>query len=526
MKLVLLTSTLIALAASLQAQCDIEVIPQPSNQNGDLLPIVLGPGLVITAASGFAGKRVINVYEDTEWGWVLMDTLEGSDVEPGDGFGFVMALEDDIVMLGARFDDEAGEDAGAVYVFERSSPFGWVQTQKLLQPDPTGNDYFGGSISMSGDLAVLGAGGHNSPQGAAYVYRRVAGSWMLEAKLEAGGGNSGIGSVSAVSGNRILLGAAWDDEQGVDAGAVYVFEYSGGSWSLTSKLFPQQSIPEENFGRTLALEGDTILVGAPSGTCGSQRRVLVFAAQGPTWSEVAELFAPPSSDGGNFGKNLALEGNVAIISSGCSVNPKEELHWFINGPDGWAWGGNTAGGLYSLALSGRRAAVSGGPLSKDVKIFTVPDSAIEFCFCGAAAPCANEDLVGGCTNSTGTGGRLLACGTSGVARDDLVLTAEGLPPNQFGLIFMGPGAISPVPFQDGLRCVGGPLYRFPMQGTGADGNFAQGPGMLAWTQANLPGGATIAPGETWAFQAWYRDPLGPCGSDSNATHGVKVTFHP
>lgn len=146
---------------------------------------------------------------------------------------------------------------------------------------------------------------------------------------------------------------------------------------------------------------------------------------------------------------------------------------------------------------------------------------------GIGCPCGNDDSQAGCASSTWSGAFLTACGSTSVASDDLRLIVSGLPANQFGILFMG-GGTSRAPFGDGILCVA-PVdigfCRFSIQNAGDQGMFTEGPGIVAFTQG--PGGACrIDPGETWHFQGWYRDPLGPCGALSNLSNAVSVTFTP
>lgn len=109
-----------------------------------------------------------------------------------------------------------------------------------------------------------------------------------------------------------------------------------------------------------------------------------------------------------------------------------------------------------------------------------------------------------------------------------MLTATEVPPGQFGILFMGGGQIPPNPFGDGLLCVKpGPasFCRFPVQNSGPGGTMVEGPGIVAFSHTLQPECAIDA-GETWNFQAWYRDPQGPCGGLFNLSNAVSVTFGP
>ena len=147
-----------------------------------------------------------------------------------------------------------------------------------------------------------------------------------------------------------------------------------------------------------------------------------------------------------------------------------------------------------------------------------------YCF-GTSCPCSNEaGACEGCGNATGAGGSLAGSGSSSVAPDDLVLTASGLPPNQSGIFFMGTTQVD-LAFGDGRRCVGGQLFRFPLRNTGPFGELVEGPGIVAHSQGFQMAGRIMA-GQTWNFQGWFRDPMGPCGTGHNVSSAYSVTFTP
>lgn len=153
-----------------------------------------------------------------------------------------------------------------------------------------------------------------------------------------------------------------------------------------------------------------------------------------------------------------------------------------------------------------------------------------YCF-GNSCPCANDDPSAGCGNlgadgDVSTGSTLAGTGSADVWMDDLVLTVEGVQPGQFGLVFLG-DPVSPVATADGLRCVGAGasgLWRFPIAQADSSGAFSLG-GVVAQSRA-FGGSGWIDAGETWSFQAWARDPGGPCGGGSNFTNALAVTFEP
>jgi hypothetical protein len=151
-----------------------------------------------------------------------------------------------------------------------------------------------------------------------------------------------------------------------------------------------------------------------------------------------------------------------------------------------------------------------------------------YCFCDTGAPCGNVDSAAGCANSRGTGAVLSGSGTASVAADDLVLTAANVPTNQNGIFFMG-GGTAQLPFGDGQRCVstgGVGIFRYlPLSNSGSGGSLVLGPGIVARSQSFASAGR-IQAGQSWHFQAWFRDPMGPCGSAFNTSNGMAVNFAP
>jgi hypothetical protein len=154
-------------------------------------------------------------------------------------------------------------------------------------------------------------------------------------------------------------------------------------------------------------------------------------------------------------------------------------------------------------------------------VWTAPELITdEYCLCdsSAPAPCSNYDPTAGCVNSTGVGARLVASGTSSVI-GTLTMTASLLPPGQPGVLFTGPSPAL-IPFKDGLLCVTGTIRRLAIGFSGASGSITY-TGVVGLAAAK---GLVIAPGDTWFFQTWFRDPAGPCSKGSNLTNGVSVLF--
>jgi len=166
--------------------------------------------------------------------------LEVPDLGPGDEFGTAVAASPDLIAVGAPGDDREGSEAGAVRLFGQAGP-GWSEQSVLVGPDARTGDHFGSSLALVGDLLAVGAPGRDedgSWAGAVYVYRRDADSWTLVATLLAPDAAAGArfgASVSFLDPDRLTVGASGHDGDRSGAGAAYLFQRQGDTWSALTE---------------------------------------------------------------------------------------------------------------------------------------------------------------------------------------------------------------------------------------------------------------------------------------------------
>ncbi len=216
------------------------------------------------------------------------------------------------------------DDAAATYPITVDPLLRWVEQQKLIASDAAASSYLGGSAAISGDTAILGASGltvmGKAYAGGAYVFVRSGTTWTEQAKLTTtDAASNAIGDAVALSGDTAVLGARFVDVAGkVYAGAAYVFVRSGTTWTQQAKLVHPTSTAFDYFGSSVAVSGDTLLVGSPrtdSLGLSDSGVVLVFARAGTTWTKQAELLAGDIRSQGQFGSSVALDGNEAVIGA-------------------------------------------------------------------------------------------------------------------------------------------------------------------------------------------------------------------
>ncbi|MCU0389453.1 MAG: SusF/SusE family outer membrane protein, partial [Chitinophagaceae bacterium] len=175
-------------------------------------------GAPVSVTSGQTGRGKASIFtEGTNTNW----DLQAADGAAGERFGSSVSISGDYAVVGANFADISGrEEQGAAYVFRRASSTQWLQEAKITAPDGTAYDYFGHSVSISGNTIVVGAYGHefgpNASQGAAYVFTRSGTTWPLQAKLIASDGSSSdnFGNSVSIAGDYVIVGTAGDDVDG------------------------------------------------------------------------------------------------------------------------------------------------------------------------------------------------------------------------------------------------------------------------------------------------------------------------
>jgi len=246
-----------------------------------------------------------------------------SDGAAGDQFGSSVAISDDYALVGSP-GSILSPTRGSVYVFVHSGST-WTQQAKLTASDGAAYDEFGSSVSISGNLALIGApaddNGVNTDQGSAYVFVRSGSSWTQQAKLTASDGAASdiFGTDVAISGTYALVGAFGDDAgANANQGSAYVFGQAGLGWIQTAKITALDGLAGDNFGIRVALSGDYALIGASDddvGTNANQGSAYVFMRSGGSWIQQAKLTAADGSTSDRFGWSLAISGNYALVGA-------------------------------------------------------------------------------------------------------------------------------------------------------------------------------------------------------------------
>ena len=216
-------------------------------------------------------------------------------------------------------------EAGAVYVFVRSTDGRWTPQARLTALDGVAQDYFGRAVDVSGDTILVGAPYHDvagkDGAGAVYVFKRSGGSWVQQDKLIAADASAraGFGAALAIDGDTLVVGSPWHDRPGrLEAGAAYVFTRSGDTWRQQAELLAADGAAADYLGDSVDIQQDLALVGAPSRDYGLRvdaGGAYMFERSGTVWTQQDVLVAVNGSEKSYFGHAVAVAGHTALVGA-------------------------------------------------------------------------------------------------------------------------------------------------------------------------------------------------------------------
>ncbi len=261
------------------------------------------------------------VFDYDGMSWSQSAKLLAGDGEATDYFGYSVSLSGNRVLVGAYGDDDNGSSIGSAYVYDFDG-MNWNQSSKLTAGDGAATDWFGYSVSLSDDRALVGAyldDDNGTDSGSAYVYDYDGMSWSQSAKLVAGDGatNDSFGYSVSLSGDRALVGARWDDDNGSDSGSAYVFDYDGMSWSQSTKLTANDGAPYDYYGWSVILSDDRALVGAiyDDDNGGNSGSAYIYDYDGVNWNQSNKLSASDGEAQDQFGRSVSLSSNRVFVGA-------------------------------------------------------------------------------------------------------------------------------------------------------------------------------------------------------------------
>lgn len=257
--------------------------------------------------------------------WTEFAKLVADDANDDDNWGTVIDFDGDYAAIGVSEDDDNGSNCGAVYIFKKHDS-DWLFMTKLYQDLPVVNDRFGVSVAIDANLLVVGATGAEAStleSGAAFIFERNGETWTQQLMIGASDGENydNFGRSVSISGNYILVGSPIADSPiQTSCGAAYIYEKPTGGWQSSSGKETQKISANETTGRfgwSVAIEGDLAIVGAwQEGHVHSQDgAAFCFKRDTTSWSQWTKLISSEPIDSAHLGYSVSIDNNTVIAGA-------------------------------------------------------------------------------------------------------------------------------------------------------------------------------------------------------------------
>ena len=231
--------------------------------------------------------------------WLELEKIIGSDTDYYDYFGNSVSISEDYALIGAPYDDDNGPHSGSAYIFFFDGT-NWIEQAKLTATDGAEGDQFGYTVSISNEYAVIGAwmdDDNGDRSGSAYIFKRSDTTWVEQAKLIAGDGATfdHFGNSVSIWEDYVVIGAVDDDDSGDRSGSAYVFNRNGANWIEQTKLSAFDGSEYDQFGYSVSISENYAIIGTPCDDNDSGS-AYIFEYNGISWIEQAKFTASDASD--------------------------------------------------------------------------------------------------------------------------------------------------------------------------------------------------------------------------------------
>lgn len=274
------------------------------------------------------------------------DKLRAYDSTAGDYYGRAVAISGDYAVVGSPYDSDNGSGSGSAYIYRRSGS-SWFFEKKITSTTPAQYDFFGFSVAVDGDCIVIGARGDNqngTNSGAAFVFRRINSTWSYHTKIVAPDGQQGdyFGYSVSVSGDYALIGAPYDDDSGYPSGSAYVFKRSLTAWQFKDKLVADDAEENDNFAKAVSINGNYAVIGSyhddDDGSNSGSAYVFAKSPSSESWSQDAKLKASDASPLAVFGSSVSIRNLNVIVGASAGEGNVEDAgaaYIFERDDEGW-----------------------------------------------------------------------------------------------------------------------------------------------------------------------------------------------
>jgi hypothetical protein len=236
-----------------------------------------------------------------------------SDGAAGDLFGDSIAIDNGVVGVGARYDDDNGFNSGSAYLFDASTG---AQIVKLLPSDGAANDGFGGSIAIDNGVVAVGASTNDDngdDSGSVYLFDASTGAQITKLLPSDGAANDGFGGSIAIDNGVVAVGASGNDDNGDDSGSVYLFDASTGA--QIAKLLPNDGAADDRFGSSVAIDDGVVAVGARRDDDNGIDSGSAYLFDASTGAQIAKLLPNDGAADDRFGDSVAIDNSVVAVGA-------------------------------------------------------------------------------------------------------------------------------------------------------------------------------------------------------------------
>jgi len=260
----------------------------------------------------------LNLFSD----WHEMQKLLASDGAEYDWFGCSVSISGDYAVIGAYGDEDNGQSSGSAYIFRNFGNQTWIEHEKLIASDGTPSDYFGKSVSISGDFVVVGASGTSDNgvcSGSVYIFYNNGSFWTELFKITPSDASEGdcFGRSVCIDGNYLIVASLLDDDNGHHSGSAYIFHWDGTTWSEQDKLLASDGTEDDFFGCSVSISGDYAIIGAQNDDDNGENSgsVYVFQREETTWFQQTKLTAVDGAENDCFGFSVSISGNYTVVGA-------------------------------------------------------------------------------------------------------------------------------------------------------------------------------------------------------------------
>ena len=263
----------------------------------------------------------VYVYKNNSGTWIKDAKLIPDNGQSSDNFRYSVSIHGNYIIVGSRyFDYNSLSNSGSAYIFKKEGDK-WIKKTQLNHSSLKASDYFGESVAISSNYAIIGAFSHavsQEDQGAAYIFKRTNETWSYVDKLYNNNNpNSSdyFGYAVAITDNYAIVGERYDDDKGSNTGSAYIYKRNENTWTLQKKLYANNANTSDYFGSAVDISDDYAIVGViyrDNAIVSDSGSIFIYQNNGTNWDLINEFFTPDNSSSNYFGCAVAISNDYII----------------------------------------------------------------------------------------------------------------------------------------------------------------------------------------------------------------------